>query len=427
MPDGTPYAAAAPRYPHQYHAPGPLVDVSSPEGGPGQHGNTHAQSLGNAADPLAMNEFLRTQETRVDAFLQVADRRAEAQRSALQQAADRLYDIANNFGAIVTQWITHPSTNQGSDLNHELQEAYKLLSNVDSQHLQLKLEHEILKKQLQEANAKVGETVKERDELRRLADGVNWTGSVKISDQEIRSKWKQLQYNIRSLASVLAKCETKVPSNKVTRARFDEVSRAWQELLVVDDYKNFLIGAYIWTIVETVFTTGRGFCLGGHNIDLKAMRAAFLGQLRLSTWHMIWFAQGTALFGHFFGRDQNAFRREARLEVERLKLFCNIAADKSGTDFQQEMKAILEAALDLDEMLMSSRAIFLVRWPQGGQSKTLPRFDAYRMESLAHTNEPSSKAIVKFLISPVLIKIGNADGCNYDSEMILCKATVACE
>ncbi|EXK48765.1 hypothetical protein FOMG_01562 [Fusarium oxysporum f. sp. melonis 26406] len=54
------------------------------------------------------------------------------------------------------------------------------------------------------------------------------------------------------------------------------------------------------------------------------------------------------------------------------------------------MKAILEAALDLDEMLMSSKAIFLVRWPQDGQSKTLQCFVANQMESLAHTNELSS-------------------------------------
>uniref|UniRef100_A0A0D2XA95 Uncharacterized protein n=1 Tax=Fusarium oxysporum (strain Fo5176) TaxID=660025 RepID=A0A0D2XA95_FUSOF len=209
MHDRTPHAAAAARYPHQSHASGPLVDVSSPEGGPGQHGNTYVQGFGNLADPLAIDGFLRIQEGRVNQFLQVSDRRAEAQRSALQQAADRLSNIANNIGAI------------------------------------LKLEHEAIKKQLQEANAKVDEAVKARDELRRLADGVNWTGSAKVSDQEIRSKWKQLEYNIRSLASVLAKCQTKVPSDKLTRTRLDEVSTAWRKLLVVDDYKNFLIGAYI--------------------------------------------------------------------------------------------------------------------------------------------------------------------------------------
>ncbi|KAF4958617.1 hypothetical protein FGADI_2314 [Fusarium gaditjirri] len=437
MRDRTPHAAKAAIYPHHSHASGSLVDVSSPEGGLGQHGNAYVQGFGNLADPLSMDDFLRIQEGRVDEFLRVSDRRAEAQRTALQQAADRLSNIANNIGAIVTQWITHPSTNQGSDLNRDLQKAYKRLADADSQHLRMKLENEALKKQLQEVNAKVDEAVKEQDELRRLADGVNWTGSSKISDQEIRSKWKQLDYNIRSLASVLAKCQTRLPSDKVTRVRLNEVSTAWRKLLVVDDYKNFLIGAYIWTIVKSVFTTGRKFCSGGHNIELKAMRAAFLESASEvdnpsrpgpTLRHVArWFAQGTALFGHFFGRDQNAFRRETRLEVERLKLFCNITADKSGTDFYQEMKAILEAALDLDEMLMSSKAIFSVRWPQDGQSETLQRFDATQMESLAHSSELSSNKIVRFFISPMLIKAGNADGCNYDSEMTLCKAAVVCE
>ncbi|KAG7422330.1 hypothetical protein Forpe1208_v000680 [Fusarium oxysporum f. sp. rapae] len=338
-----PHTAAAVRYPHHTHASMSLVDVSSPGGGQGQHGNTHAQGLGNAADPLAMTEFLRTQEGRVNEFLQVSDRRAEAQRSALQQATDHLSNIASNIGANVTQWLKHPATKQGSDLNQNLQKAYKQLVDVDTQHRQLKLEHEALKKQLHEANAKVDEAVKERDELRRLADGANWTGSN---------------------------------------------------------------------------TTSAGFA---PEVDNPSRPGPTLRHIAR------WFAQGTALFGHFFGRDQNAFRHEAHSEVERLKLFCNIDADKSGTDFQQEIKAILEAALDLDEMLMSSRAIFLVRWPQDEQSKILQRFDANQMDSLAHTNELSSKTIVRFFISPMLIKVGNADGFNCDREMTLCKVTVACE
>ncbi|KAF5713870.1 hypothetical protein FMUND_7701 [Fusarium mundagurra] len=207
--------------------------------------------------------------------------------------------------------------------------------------------------------------------------------------------------------------------------RLDEISGAWSKLLIADDYKNFLLSAYIWAIVESVFTTGRKFCSGGHNINLKAMRAAFLeyasevdnpSRPGPTLRHVArWFAQGTALFGHF-RRDQIAFRREARLEVEGLQRFCNIAADKSGTDFHQEMKSILEAALDLDEMLMSSKAIFLVHWPQDEQPDILQQFDIDKMESLAHTRELSSETMVKFLISPMLIKVGNADGCNYDTS-----------
>ncbi|KAF5653826.1 hypothetical protein F25303_1949 [Fusarium sp. NRRL 25303] len=436
MHNGTSHAAAAARYPHQSHASGPLIDVSSPEGDPRQHGSTYARGFGNVVDTLAIDEFLRIQEGRVNQFLQVSDRRAEAQRSTLQQAADHLSNIANNIMGSVTQWLKH-TTSQGPDLKDYLQKTHKQLVDVDTQHRQLKLEHDALKQQLKEANAKVDEVVKERDELRRLADGVNWAGSAKVSDQVVQSKWKQLEYNIRSLANVLAKCQTKIPTERVARNRLNMIVPTWHKLLLNDDYKDLLICAYLWTIAEDVFMNGKKFCSDGHITNLKVMRTAFLeltpeidnpSRPGPTLRHVArWFAQGTALFGHFFGRDQNAFRREARLEVERLKLFCNINADNSGTDFRQEMKAVLETALDLDEMLMGSRAIFMVRWPKDGESKTLQHFDTIQMESLAHTKEPSPKTIIRFFISPMLIKFGNADGNNYDSEMTLSKATVVCE
>lgn len=90
------------------------------------------------------------------------------------------------------------------------------------------------------------------------------------------------------------------------------------------------------------------------------------------------------------------------------------------------MKSILETALDLDGMLMGSMAILSIQWLQTGQSKSL-RYDTDLMNSVAHTKELSPKTAVTFMISPVLLKMGNADGCNYDSEMVLCKASVVCE
>jgi hypothetical protein len=138
-----------------------------------------------------------------------------------------------------------------------------------------------------------------------------------------------------------------------------------------------------------------------------------------------WSAQGTALLSHFYGRDKRAPKRRASIALDRLKQFCNIAAEKSGTDFLQEMKSIMETALDLDEMLMGSMAILSVYWPGTGQSKGL-RYDADGMDAMAHTKELSPKTAVVFTISPMLLKTGNANGCNYDSEMTLCKASVVC-
>lgn len=139
-----------------------------------------------------------------------------------------------------------------------------------------------------------------------------------------------------------------------------------------------------------------------------------------------WSAQGIALISHFYGRNKKAPKKQATNALGRLKLFCNIAADTSGTDFLREIKGIMKTALELDEMLMGSLAIWSIQWLRSGQSKSL-RYDADKMDAVAYANELSPKTAVVLAISPMLLKTGNANGCNYDSEMVLCKASVVCD
>jgi hypothetical protein len=138
-----------------------------------------------------------------------------------------------------------------------------------------------------------------------------------------------------------------------------------------------------------------------------------------------WSAQGAALFEHFIGRNQKAFKRQAGIELERLKTFCDADSKNSDTDFLQEMKTVLGTAMDLDDMLMNSRAVFMVRWNESGHS-THALFNADKMEATAYSEKLSPETIVEIEISPMLVKTGNADGCNYDSSMVLVKALVVC-
>lgn len=165
------------------------------------------------------------------------------------------------------------------------------------------------------------------------------------------------------------------------------------------------------------------------NIDFLARAPEVDGPKRpsLSARHVArWSAQGAALFGRFFERDQNTLNRLAIEEIDKLKSFCNISSKKTTRGFLRDMKSIMEAALDLDEMLMNSRALFSVRWCENVQSEPL-RFDEARMEVSAYNKDLSSQSAVEFEISPMLVKVGNADGCNYHSYMVLCKASVVCE
>ncbi|KAM6531676.1 hypothetical protein FSOLCH5_001130 [Fusarium solani] len=91
------------------------------------------------------------------------------------------------------------------------------------------------------------------------------------------------------------------------------------------------------------------------------------------------------------------------------------------------MKAILKSALELDQMLMSSRALFLVRWPDTRQDTSeLLAFDEALMEAVAWEREVSPKSVVELIVSPSLVKLGNADGQNYDKHIVLAKGSVVC-
>ncbi|KAF5531843.1 hypothetical protein FNAPI_13120 [Fusarium napiforme] len=397
-------------------APGPLVDIGNYGGASGRQISAVPQHRLNDGNNSSMDEFLMVQESRVNSFLQNSAHQMDVQRSALHQVANHLSTTATNIGQSIAQWIGNPASEQGASLYQELEKSRNRQIDADNQYRQLKDEYQALEKRLQDSNTKLENAIKERDEQRRLAESANWTGSTKVSDDAIRSKWKQLGYNIRAMSRALAKCQIHRPQNDDIKNRLSMAVPRWKRLLPNDDHKEFLISAYLWTIVEEIIEEGSEIMGGDHGMNFKAIRAEFIGVApegdkpsgRGPTLRHVarWAAQGAALFGHFF-----------------LKAFVTFPKDKPSADLLQEMKTIIDAALELDEMLMNSKAIFTVHRPESDGSKN-QRFDATRMDAFIQGKDLSSKTVVEFAISPMLIKMGNADGCNYGSCMVVCKSLV---
>ncbi|KAF5537427.1 hypothetical protein FMEXI_9883 [Fusarium mexicanum] len=414
-------------------APGPLVDVGNSGGDPGRQSNDALQHRLKVRNNSSMDEFLMVQESRVNGFLQHSAQQMEVQRSGLQQVADHLSTTASNIGQSIAQWMGHPASERAASLYQELEKSYSRQVDADNQYRQLKDEYQVLEKQLQDSNIKLENAIKERDEQRRLAESTNWTGSTKVSDDAIQSQWKQLGYNIRAMSRSLAKCQIRRPQNDGIKNRLSMAVPRWNRLLTNGGHKEFIISAYLWVIVEEIIEEGSEIMGGDHGINFKAIRAEFIGAApegekpsdRGPTLRHVarWAAQGAALFGHFFLRNEQALRTRAACEVEGLKAFLAFPKDKSSSDLFQEMKTIIDTALELDEMLMNSKAIFTICRPEGDGSKN-QRFDATEMEAFIQGKDLSSKTVVEFAISPMLIKMGNADGCNYDSRMVVCKSLV---
>ncbi|KLO79447.1 uncharacterized protein LW93_2816 [Fusarium fujikuroi] len=369
-------------------ASGPLVDVSNYGGASGRQSNAVPQNRFNGQHNSSMNEFLTMQESRVNGFLQHSAQQIDMQRSALQQVANHLSSTATNIGQSIAQWMGHPASERAAALYQELEKSRGRQIDADNQYRQLKDEYQALEKRLQDSNTELENAIRERDKQRLLAESANWTGSTKVSDDAIQSKWKQLGYNIRAMSRSLAKCQIHRPQNDETKNRLSMAVPRWKKLLLNDDHKEFVISAYLWAIVAEIIEEGSEIMGGDHGMNFKAIRAEFIGAA----------PEG----------DKPSGRGPILRHVARW-----------------EMKAIIDTALELDEMLMNSKAIFTIRRPESDGSKN-QRFDATEMEAFIQGKDLSSKTVVEFAISPMLIKMGNADGCNYDSRMVVCKSLVVC-
>lgn len=108
------------------------------------------------------------------------------------------------------------------------------------------------------------------------------------------------------------------------------------------------------------------------------------------------------------------------------KLFYYIP--KSNTKQSLELLSkLLHDAVDLHVTLMKSKAIFFLGTPGSflPENKYYP-FDSESMEICWKSTEtPSHECHVSLVLSPSLIKIGNADGGSFGHRMVLCKAAVA--
>jgi len=145
-----------------------------------------------------------------------------------------------------------------------------------------------------------------------------------------------------------------------------------------------------------------------------------------------WLAQGSVMMSNLWERDDSGERRLVLAEARRLMPFHSTpqsTSDRCDRKVTDQLRDILGLAIELDQMMMSSRAIFQIHWRDRSQScsRTAQTWNEGAMDSEASTNTLSPKSCVLFFISPILLKFGTADGQRYDSNMVLAKGLVVCD
>jgi hypothetical protein len=222
----------------------------------------------DAANPdyAVMNELCNRQQAQMNSLLYHSEQNAETQRSLLERFSASI----NHFGSTIGNWLDNSAVKQSeyllSQLNH---------------YQELESENLTLKRQLKESDSRLTKALEERDEYKRISDGNDWTGSVKVSDDDVQGKWKQLDYNIRSLAKALAKCPVNPPTTELAKERFSTIASHWMDLLGDQDYREWTIHAYLWVVVQNLIFTGSGKIWGGdHALGFKKLREVLLSKLK---------------------------------------------------------------------------------------------------------------------------------------------------
>ncbi|KAL6403459.1 hypothetical protein AUP68_12809 [Ilyonectria robusta] len=383
-----------------------------------------------------METFLDEQEQTSNMSIGASNARSQAEgKSFVDLVKDGLDHISGPVGTLAQRVHEQKSS-------EELAWTKKQLEDATKQNLRLTTDYNALTMKLRNTNEELERVLRDRNAQRRNAGGDALANSRKATDDTIQDKWKQLDYNIRTLAHYLATPSPKLMVESPLNQRFRNLHRSWRKFLQDDDLRELLLECYLWHIVtDRVFDASGNIHGGNLNIQrsLKIGQEEMMGRASKKFQHPAsffqrlarWRAQGSALFDELWNGNEKQLNDVIAAELRLLEPFWVEnpgSPNTSEVKTRDEMKGILEGALELDRLLMGSKAIFEVVWEQELWRETdALQYNPYNMEVVASNHPISAHSPVVFFTSPVLYKMGNADGQNYDSFVVLVKASVVCD
>ena len=143
-----------------------------------------------------------------------------------------------------------------------------------------------------------------------------------------------------------------------------------------------------------------------------------------------WLSHGEQFLDEFSNKNFRSFLRE---ETGNLAVLYFADSPERLHEIKQKIRRhfrdIVELALELDAMFMSSKAIIGLSWDASILWAPLPLskptiLNQTTMLDRTPPERTSQSDRIDFVISPLLFKIGNADGKQYESSLYLAKSGV---
>ncbi|KAH8737365.1 hypothetical protein BGZ61DRAFT_525510 [Ilyonectria robusta] len=445
--------------PHPFNA----SSVNHRHGGHGDNFELPTEEKLESVDGTTMETFLDDQEQKSSVSLSTPNTESEAEGPSLIDLVKGGFDqITGSLSALSKQVHDPRNSKEIARIKKQLEDAtekdlrlttenaaLEIIINTTNEklryaterNLRLTAAHKALAMKLHNTNSKLDRALQDRNAQRCNADGDALADSRKATDDTVQSKWKQLDYNIRSLAHYLAASLPKQIMGSLSKAKFRRLHPSWRKFLEDDDFREPFLECYLWHVVTNQVFDASGNIHGGQSdiprsiksTQKKMMARAVKSEHHASLYQRLarWRAQGSALFEELRDSNEKQLNDVISAETRLLRPFWSEkpgSSDRSEVKTWDEMKGILEGALELDRLLMGSKAIFKACWENSMRKTANPlRYNPHKMDVVASNHPISARSQVTFFTSPVLFKVGNADGQNYDKVAVLVKASVVCD
>ncbi|KAK7450416.1 hypothetical protein Landi51_05487 [Colletotrichum acutatum] len=271
--------------------------------------------------------------------------------------------------------------------------------------------------------------------------------SSKVPDDAIKSSWKQMAYNIRNIAATTPTASLTEKDILQHGHHYTDKSCAicempceHLELLRDDELRASVIEGYIWRAVfRRIFEAGESYdggksWAGKPGMLFTALFRSLLGDAVKCADEIEffqWKASSADMIDRLMGVDEDEMQQAIDEEYRGLLRFLpRDCVDRKAQRKQlhREIEKAFKGAVELHRVFMKSKANFYIDWAGvSSSSEDVTRYQPDMHDAEAWEKDLDATSIIRFVISPSLVKVGNADGGSYDKLNRLAKATVICD
>ncbi|UKZ87944.1 uncharacterized protein TrAFT101_003714 [Trichoderma asperellum] len=253
---------------------------------------------------------------------------------------------------------------------------------------------------------------------------------TKVSDSDITAEWGKLSFNIRDLVS---QCLTKHPANE--NDEIETLMKRMKRFLPlsycnVASLRAAVLRRMIWYIIKSAVFSGMRPIWYGAAGQMLTQVVYMASQGYINKSHCLNMASQMKQRAVASLNEDPQLHEKAEGAIYLLLEATKATVSKFIPDpmmalFEVKMKKIIMDAIDLHAMMMNSKAIFLQRWLGDDNNRSFTIYNREMMESMqSDVDTYTSRYVVEFVEAPGLVKYGNADGEDFEFNMILCKSSV---